>query len=44
MPWQRARDQQLTAAELPAGLDVAAAVDALEGAFAGAFIRVVKTV
>lgn len=33
---------QLTAGDLPPGLDVAAAVDALDGAFASAFIRAAK--
>ena len=32
----------LTAGDLPAGLDVAAAVEALDGAFASAFIRALK--
>jgi hypothetical protein len=33
---------ELTAENLPRGLDVTAAVDALDGAFASAFIRAVK--
>ena len=33
---------ELTATDLPPGIEVAAAVDALDGAFASAFIRAVK--
>jgi arsenite methyltransferase len=35
---------ELTTGDLPSGLDVTAAVDALDGAFASAFIRAVKPV